>query len=226
MTAMQDGLPIADGFAAQRHHMVETHLRSRGLRDERVLAAIDRVPRHAFVPADRHSEAYADHPVIIGEQQTISQPYMVAAMLEAAQIQPDDRVLEVGTGSGYQAAVLAELAAQVFTVERFVSLAQSAEQRLRELGYGNIQVHLGDGTAGLAEAAPFNAIVVAAAAPRAPQPLLDQLAEGGRLVIPIGDREEQLLHVFRKTEHGVEDKRLFGCKFVPLLGKHGFAGTE
>lgn len=226
MTAMDDGPQIADGFAAQRHHMVEKQLRSRGLRDERVLAAMALVPRHRFIPAEYHAEAYADHPIIIGEQQTISQPYMVAAMLEAASIQPGDRVLEVGTGSGYQAALLAELAAQVFTVERFVSLAQSAESRLKELGYPNVEVHLGDGTAGLPEAAPYDVIVVAAAAPRAPQPLLDQLAEGGRLVIPLGDREEQVLYVIRKTAEGFDDRRLFGCKFVPLLGKYGFAPAD
>ena len=223
---MSDGAIIADGFAAQRLHMVETHLRSRGLRDLRVLAAMERVPRHLFVPADRHAEAYADHPVIIGEQQTISQPYMVAAMLEAAEIQPTDKVLEVGTGSGYQAVLLAELAAEVFTVERYLSLAQSAEIRLKELGYERVKVSVGDGTAGLAESAPYDVIVVAAAAPRAPQPLLDQLREGGRLVIPIGDLEEQLLHVFRKTAQGVEDHRLFGCKFVPLVGKFGFSPGE
>jgi protein-L-isoaspartate(D-aspartate) O-methyltransferase len=211
-----------DPFAAARLAMVESQLRSRGIRDKRVLAAMARVPRHEFVSSYNQEAAYEDHPILIAENQTISQPYMVASMAEAAEIQPADVVLEVGTGSGYEAAVLAELAAEVFTVERFASLAELAQKLLAHLNYANVVVSLGDGSNGLPQHAPFNAIVVAAAAPKIPPALVEQLREGGRLVIPIGNPEEQELHVVRKINGTPIVQRLFGCKFVPLVGRYGF----
>ncbi|HUQ49286.1 MAG TPA: protein-L-isoaspartate(D-aspartate) O-methyltransferase, partial [Terriglobales bacterium] len=179
--------------------MVDQQLRARGIRDPRVLAAFSRIPRHEFVNERNAAEAYADHPITIGEEQTISQPYMVASMLEHAAVQPGDVVLEIGTGSGYQTALLAELAAEVFSMERYPSLAASAQKLLAHLNYANVIVTTGDGTAGLASAAPFDAIIVSAAAPNVPQPLISQLREGGRLVIPVGSREEQYLHLVRKV---------------------------
>jgi protein-L-isoaspartate(D-aspartate) O-methyltransferase len=214
--------PESDHFAPLRHAMVETQLRSRGIRDERVLAAMERVPRHEFVASYNSETAYEDHPIEIGQQQTISQPFMVAAMAEAAEIKPADVVLEVGTGSGYQAAVLAELAAEVFTVERFATLAESAQRLLAHLNYANIVVTVGDGSNGLPQNAPFDAIVVAAAAPQIPPALVEQLREGGRLVIPIGNSEGQELHLVRKQNGLPVIQRLFGCKFVPLVGQYGF----
>jgi len=214
--------PESDPFASLRHAMVEQQLRVRGIRDERVLAAMDRVPRHEFVPTYNCEAAYEDHPIEIGQQQTISQPFMVAAMAEAAQIKPADVVLEVGTGSGYQAAVLAELAAEVFTIERFASLAETAQKLLAHLNYANIVVALGDGSNGLPQYAPYDAIVVAAAAPEIPPALVDQLREGGRLVIPIGSAEEQELFILRKQNGMPATQKLFGCKFVPLIGRFGF----
>jgi protein-L-isoaspartate(D-aspartate) O-methyltransferase len=216
------GNPESDPFASLRHAMVEQQLRVRGIRDERVLAAMERVPRHEFVPAYNNEAAYEDHPIEIGQQQTISQPFMVAAMAEAAQIKPADVVLEVGTGSGYQAAVLAELAAEVFTIERFASLADTAQALLAHLNYSNIVVALGDGSNGLPQYAPYDAIVVAAAAPEIPPALVDQLREGGRLVIPIGSAQEQELFLLRKQNGTPVTQKLFGCKFVPLVGRYGF----
>src|SRR5882724_9445699 len=216
----------SDPFVSLRHVMVETQLRSRGVRDERVLAAMERVPRHEFVPPYKSEAAYEDHPIEIGQQQTISQPFMVAAMAEAAEIKPADVVLEIGTGSGYQAAVLAELAAEVFTVERFASLAETAQKLLAHLNYANIIVALGDGSNGLPQYSPYDAIVVAAAAPQVPPALFEQLREGGRIVIPIGNAEEQELHLVRKHNGQPEIQRLFGCKFVPLIGRFGFQGQQ
>src|ERR1051326_8140833 len=174
----------AEPFANERWAMVERQLRRRGIHDERVLAAMMKVPRHEFVSRQSWGEAYADHPVAIGEQQTTSQPYMIAAMIQAAQINPEDRVLEIGAGSGYQTALLAELASQVFAVERYASLAETAQKTLERLGYRNAKIVTGDGSLGLPESAPFDAIIVSAAAPRVPQALMDQLAVGGRLLIP------------------------------------------
>jgi protein-L-isoaspartate(D-aspartate) O-methyltransferase len=211
-------------FAAERLSMVENQLRRRDIRDQRVLEAMAKVPRHEFVPAQYWPEAYADHPVPIGEQQTTSQPYIIAAMLQAAEIKPQDRVLEIGAGSGYQTALLAELAAQVFAVERHPALSANARSRLDRLGYANVTLITGDGSAGLPESAPFNAIIVAAAAPRVPPVLMDQLAPGGRLVIPVGDSEHQVLKLARKDANGaVSVHTLEGCRFVPLIGREGFA---
>lgn len=210
-----------DPYAGARRQMVEQQLIKRGIRDERVLATMERVPRHEFVPACNAGEAYADHPIVIGENQTISQPFMVASMLEHAAIMPTDVVLEVGTGSGYQTALLAELAGEVFSVERFASLAESAQRTLARLNYANVVIATGDGSLGKASAAPFDVIIVAAAAPVAPPPLVQQLREGGRLVVPVGGAEGQELYVVRKVNGSAQPQRLYGCKFVPLIGAHG-----
>jgi protein-L-isoaspartate(D-aspartate) O-methyltransferase len=211
-------------FAAERRAMVEEQLRRRGIHDERLLEAMRRVPRHEFVSAEQSPQAYADHPVVIPEQQTTSQPYIIAAMLQAAELQPKDRVLEVGAGSGYQTALLAELAAQVVAVERYSSLAESAQSRLQRFGYRNVVVVAGDGTLGWEPSAPYNAIIVSAAAPRIPPALLEQLAVAGRLIIPIGDAHAQVLHLLRKNpDSSVSRVLLEGCRFVPLIGRYGFA---
>jgi protein-L-isoaspartate(D-aspartate) O-methyltransferase len=211
-------------FAAERGTMVERQLRQRGIRDERVLAAMNKVPRHEFVSPQNWAEAYADHPIVIGEQQTTSQPYMIAAMIQAAQVKPEDSVLEIGAGSGYQTALLAELASRVFAVERYASLTETARNTLERLGYRNARVVTGDGSLGLPEAAPFDAIIVSAAAPRIPPALMEQLAIGGRLVVPVGDSEQQLLQVVQRNPDGTTRVRtLEGCRFVPLIGQQGFA---
>lgn len=204
--------------------MVEDQLRRRGIDDERLLAAMRRVPRHEFISQEKWEQAYADHPVTIPEQQTTSQPYIIAAMIQAAEIKPRDKVLEVGAGSGYQTALLAELAAQVIAVERYATLAASAQGALRRLGYRNVVVVEGDGTLGWEPAAPYDAIIVSAAAPRIPPALLEQLASEGRLVIPIGDSHQQTLQLFRKQPDGMICRTMLeGCRFVPLIGRHGFA---
>ena len=211
-------------FAAERSTMVERQLRQRGIRDERLLAAMSKVPRHEFVSQQNWGEAYADRPVAIPEHQTTSQPYMIAAMIQAAEIKAEDRVLEIGAGSGYQTALLAELASQVFAVERHASLSEAARSTLERLGYRNAKVVVGDGSLGLPEAAPFDAIIVAAAAPRIPPALAEQLASGGRLVIPIGDSDQQQLQVVHCHADGSTSVRtLEGCRFVPLIGQQGFA---
>ena len=199
-----------------------SELRALGIRDERVLAAMARVPRHVFVPPELLPFAYEDRPLPIGAGQTISQPYIVALSTQALELSPTDRVLEIGTGSGYQTAVLAELAGTVFTIERIPELSQLAQKRLLSLGYGNIRFRVGDGTKGWPEEAPFQAILVTAAAPTAPKSLVSQLAEGGRLVIPIGGRESQTLWLFRKRGRRVEREYLCPCSFVPLIGEEGW----
>ncbi len=203
--------------------MVESQLRQRGIHDERLLAAMSKVPRHEFVSQQNWNKAYADHPIPIAENQTTSQPYMIAAMLQAAQIKPEDRVLEIGAGSGYQTAVLAELASQVFAVERYASLTEAAQKVLERLGYRNARIVTGDGSLGLPESAPFDAIIVSAAAPRIPQALIEQLAVGGRLLIPVGDAEQQVLQLVQRNADGTTSlHRLEGCRFVPLIGEQGF----
>jgi protein-L-isoaspartate(D-aspartate) O-methyltransferase len=210
-------------FATERFTMVESQLRQRGIRDERLLAAMSKVPRHEFVGQQNWNEAYADHPIPIAEKQTTSQPYMIAAMIQAAEIKLEDRVLEIGAGSGYQTALLAELASQVFAVERYASLAEAAQKTLERLGYRNAKIVTGDGSLGLPEAAPFDAIIVSAAAPRIPQALMDQLAVGGRLLIPVGESEQQVLQlVQRSADGGTTVHTLEGCRFVPLIGEQGF----
>jgi len=203
--------------------MVESQLRQRGIRDERLLVAMSKVPRHEFVSQQNWHEAYADHPIPIAEKQTTSQPYMIAAMVQAAEIKSGDRVLEIGAGSGYQTAVLAELASQVFAVERYASLTETAQKTLERLGYRNAKIVTGDGSLGLPEASPFDAIIVSAAAPSIPQALVDQLALGGRLLIPIGEADQQVLQlVQRNADGGTSVRTLEGCRFVPLIGEQGF----
>jgi protein-L-isoaspartate(D-aspartate) O-methyltransferase len=211
-------------FAAERSSMVERQLRQRGIHDERLLAAMNRVPRHEFVSQQNWAQAYADHPIVIPEQQTTSQPYMIAAMIQAAQIKAEDRVLEIGAGSGYQTALLAELASQVFAVERHASLSEAARNALDRLGYRNARIVTGDGSLGFSEAAPFDAIIVSAAAPSIPPALVDQLALGGRLVVPVGDAKQQILQLVQRHPDGTTSMRtLEGCRFVPLIGQQGFA---
>jgi protein-L-isoaspartate(D-aspartate) O-methyltransferase len=210
-------------YSAARLAMVESQVRRRGIHDPRVLAAMSKVPRHEFVGTQHWDNAYGDHPLHIGEQQTTSQPYIIACMLQAAEVAPQDRVLEIGAGAGYQTALLAELAAQVFAVERHPTLAANARGTLERLGYKNINLTTGDGSLGWPEQAPFDAIIVAAAAPRVPPALVEQLSPGGRLVIPVGDSQEQALHLYRKSPDGtVAVRSLEGCRFVPLIGEQGF----
>ena len=209
-------------FDSARHVMVETQLRRRGLTDAAVLAAMDVVPRHEFVPPEFRSRAYDDVPLPIGEAQTISQPYIVAAMSAALRLTGSERVLEIGTGCGYQAAILARVAKQVFTIEYHPALAASAAARLDRLGYSNVHVHCGDGTRGLPDFAPFDAILVAAAAPSVPAPLLPQLPEGGRIIIPVGDVENQELQLIERMGNSVRTTILEPCRFVPLLGAYGW----
>jgi len=205
-----------------RHFMVETQLRQRGIANEDVLAAMSRVPRHEFVDQRYAAQAYDDNPLPIGEGQTISQPYIVALMLELLDPAPDQAILEIGTGSGYQTALLAELARHVYTIERHPALAAAAQATLQRLGYTNITMEVGDGSAGLAAYAPYDGIIVAAAAPALPQMLFHQLKEGGRLVIPIGPSDAQDLQLVRKKEGKPVISDQTGCRFVPLVGEHGY----
>jgi protein-L-isoaspartate(D-aspartate) O-methyltransferase len=209
-------------FPKARLKMVEEQIILRGIKDPRVIAAMKKVPRHLFVEEALQSQAYNDYPLPIGEKQTISQPYMVALMTEALQLKGKDKVLEIGAGSGYQTAILAEMAEKVFSIERIRSLAIKARQLLYELGYYNAEIKIFDGTFGWPEEAPFDAIIVTAGAPEIPQPLLDQLAIGGRLVIPIGDAYVQDLIRVTKTEEGVKKEDLGGCRFVKLIGRYGW----
>lgn len=205
-----------------RQEMVERQLRKRGIRDERVLAAMLAVPRHEFVPPELAGEAYTDRPLPIGHGQTISQPFMVAAMTAALELSGGERVLEIGTGSGYQAAVLSLLAREVHTVEMHEDLAVHTAESLCRLGYANVHVHVGDGTLGWPAAAPYDAIVVTAAAPDIPPPLAAQLAEGGRLVIPVGTPDEQRLVHVHKRDGALIKRELYHCRFVPLFGQYGW----
>jgi protein-L-isoaspartate(D-aspartate) O-methyltransferase len=209
-------------YAPQRAEMIEKQLRRRGIEDRPVLAAMLAVPRHEFVPEELRSRAYEDVPLPIGSGQTISQPYIVAAMTSALRLQPTDRVLEIGTGCGFQAAVLSLLAKEVFTIELRPELASAASKKLARLGYANVHVHCGDGTFGLPEFAPFDAILVAAAAPAVPEPLLAQLAEGGRIIVPVGDADNQELQLIEKHASAFSTKMTEGCRFVPLLGHHAW----
>ncbi len=203
---------------AERLRMVETQLAARDIHDAKVLAAMRRVPRHRFVPENERAYAYGDGPLPIGQGQTISQPYIVAYMTQALELQAGDRVLEVGTGSGYQAAVLAELVKEVYTIEIVPELARSAELVLMELGYTNVYVRAGDGYRGWPDKAPFDAIIVTAAPDHVPQPLVDQLAVGGRLVIPIGSWDQEMV-IITKTDKGVLQHRTIGVRFVPMTGE-------
>lgn len=211
-------------FAALRRHMAEHQLRRRGIHDEAVLAAMGAVPRELFVPPELASEAYDDGPLPIGGGQTISQPWVVAAMIQMIEPQPTDRVLEVGAGSGYAAAVLSRIVAEVVTIERLASLAEAARERITRLGYDNVTVVEGDGSLGHAPRAPYNAILVAAGAPAVPDELCRQLAIGGRLVIPVGQSRllQELVRVRRIDDSSFETERLEGVRFVPLIGAQGW----
>jgi protein-L-isoaspartate(D-aspartate) O-methyltransferase len=209
--------PIADRFALERQKMVETQLRARGIQDARVLRAMERVPRHEFVEPGYRDQAYEDHPLPINSGQTVSQPYIVALMLEILQLEPSSKVLEIGTGSGYQTAVLAEVSDNVFSVERHPQLVEEARQTLSRLGYSGLTLWVGDGAEGLPEFAPFDAIVVSAAAKQIPAPLFAQLREGGRMIIPVGPPEAQELQLVRKRDGTPLITLLDGCRFVPLV---------
>ena len=212
----------ADEFQIARKRMVDEQITNRGVLDPRLLAVMGSVPRHLFVPVDDLAWAYADGPLPIGHGQTISQPYIVALMTELLQVEPTDRVLEVGTGSGYQAAVLGQLAAEVHTLEVIPELAARAAKTLSGLGFHNIQVHAGDGSLGWQEASPYDGILVAAAAPSTPKPLLDQLANGGRLVLPVGGRGFQHLEVWERKGKDLNRQVNLAVAFVPLRGEYGW----
>lgn len=224
--------PAEDGFvgdealfAGMRREMVLRQIAARGVRDGRVLAALGRVPRHLFVPKDLEDRAYEDRPLPIGHGQTISQPYIVACMTELAAPGPEDRVLEIGTGSGYQTAVLALLAREVHTVERLPELCKTARERLAAMNMANVRTWLRDGSAGLPEHAPYDAVLVAAGAPDLPEALTAQVAEGGRIVAPVGPPESQWLVDGRKTGGVLRLRRVFECRFVPLVGILGWPGS-
>lgn len=209
-------------YNRERLRMVQEQIAWRGIDDERVLAALRHVPRHRFVPVEERAFAYADGPLPIGEGQTISQPYIVALMSQLLQLKGDETVLEIGTGSGYQAAVLSCLARQVHTIERIHFLAEQARKTLTENGFLNVHVHTGDGSNGLPEHAPFEAILVAASAPHIPEPLLEQLDDGGRLVLPVGGRGNQILQTWQRQGNHFEHQDNIPVAFVPLRGEHGW----
>jgi protein-L-isoaspartate(D-aspartate) O-methyltransferase len=209
-------------YTETRRRMVKEQIEARGVSDPRVLKAMEKVPRHLFVPEALVDQAYDDTPLAIGRHQTISQPYTVAFMTEALELKGTERMLEVGTGSGYQAAVLAELAKEVFSIERIPELAEQARERLEKLGYTNIHVTVGDGTVGLKAHAPYDGIIVTASGPELPQTFIEQLAEGGRLVIPVGERSSQNMYRVKKQRGETIKDYLGPFRFVELIGKHGY----
>ncbi len=209
-------------YESERNRMVDEQVAARGVRDQRVLAALRRVPRHEFLPEAIRGMAYGDHALPLGEGQTMSQPYMVAVMTELLNLKGTERVLEIGTGSGYQAAVLAELCEKVYTVERIKTLAEKARATLNRLGYTRVAVKIYDGTYGWKEMAPFDAIMVTAGAPDIPAPLVEQLRDDGRIVIPVGERYGQMLVKAVKTAKGMVMEKGIPCMFVPLIGNHGW----
>ena len=212
---------MTDKYSYQRRRMVQL-LENRGIRDRRVLEALQTIPRHKFVPEHVRTQAYGDHALPIGASQTISQPYIVARMSELLTVKPEHSVLEIGTGSGYQTAILARLARRVYSLERVADLAHKAIQRIRELGFDNVKIQTFDGTVGWSDVAPFDRIMVTAGSPKVPPPLLEQLRVGGRLLIPEGDRSEQVLVVYRKLRQGVRRTVEEPVVFVPLIGERGW----
>jgi len=217
---------MSHDFTIARTRMVKNQLAPRGIKDERVLQVMGKIPRHLFIEEALAGEAYNDHPVPIGEKQTISQPYIVALMTEALELEGNENSLEIGTGSGYQTAILAELSSKVYTIERIKSLLVKARKILAQLGYKNIIFNAFDGTMGWSEYAPFDAIMVTAGAPSPPKALIDQLADNGRMIIPVGDRySQELIKIVRKGE-SLEQKSLGGCRFVNLIGIHGWHDEE
>jgi protein-L-isoaspartate(D-aspartate) O-methyltransferase len=219
-----DGMNLTDRL--ERERMVEEQIAARGISDPCVLDAMKKVPRHRFVSPSRRQAAYTDRPLPIGREQTISQPYMVALMTQALELSGREKTLEIGTGSGYQTAILAELSSQVYTIERIAPLLEKAEETLSRLGYTNIRFKIFNGTEGWPEHAPYDAIIVTAGAPQVPDPLREQLAEGGRLVIPVGDRTAQELLWIKREHDTFVSKNLGGCRFVQLLGAHGWRSRE
>jgi protein-L-isoaspartate(D-aspartate) O-methyltransferase len=209
-------------FNAFRKQMVKEQLIARDITDESVLRAFLKVPRHKFIPQIERKDAYGDFPLPIGCGQTISQPYIVALMTQCLNLKGDERVLEIGTGSGYQTAILAELSKKVYTVERLEELSRTAEKKLAELDYKDIYFKISDGSLGWGENAPFDGIIVTAGSPCLPQPLLEQLAEGGRLVIPLGENSTQVLTVVEKNFGKIKSRQVCGCMFVPLVGEQGW----
>lgn len=209
-----------------RDIMVKTQLISRGIKDELVLNAMKKVPRHLFVDDSMQNKAYEDMALPIGEGQTISQPYMVAIMTELLELKGNEKVLEIGTGSGYQTAILAELAKEIYTIERFAVLANRSEERFNFLGYNNIHIRVGDGTIGWAEESPFDRILITAGCPKIPNPLIEQIAEGGLLIAPVGDRFSQQLLKVRKSKNKLLEQYHTPCVFVPLIGKHGWEAGD
>lgn len=213
-------------FEAMRKRMVEEQLIPRGISDKKILDAFRKIPRHEFMEEELWESAYGDYPLPIGDNQTISQPYMVALMTESLGFKGSEKALEIGTGSGYQLAVLAEIAKEVYSVERFRSLAERAEAILKKLGYTNTKIKVGDGTLGWEEEAPYDGIVVTAGAPGIPESLLGQLKEGGRLVIPIGGPFGQILTIVEKRGPSITTREVCGCVFVPLVGKEGWPSSR
>jgi protein-L-isoaspartate(D-aspartate) O-methyltransferase len=222
MWSHKEGAIKANDLPRTRLRMVEEQIVARGIKDLRVIAAMKKVPRHLFVEEALQSQAYSDHPLPIGDKQTISQPYMVALMTESLELTGKEKVLEIGTGSGYQTAILAECAAQVFSIERIRTLAVRARELLLRLSYSNIEVKFSDGTYGWADESLFDAIMVTAGAPEIPQPLIDQLKVGGKMAIPVGDTFVQDLIRITKTEEGFKKEDFGGCRFVRLIGKYGW----
>jgi protein-L-isoaspartate(D-aspartate) O-methyltransferase len=215
-----------DDLRRAREIMVESQIKTRGVVDRRVLDALRKVPRHEFVQENHQSEAYEDHPLPIGSGQTISQPFIVALMTEQLALKGDEKVLEIGTGSGYQAAILAALAREVHSVERVPELAEEARQNLNRLGVNNVAVHVGDGTLGWPQEAPYDAIIITAGTPTMPEGLADQLSVGGRLVAPVGSRWRQMLELWTKQDGGIEKEEVLPVVFVPLIGEKGWDDGE
>jgi protein-L-isoaspartate(D-aspartate) O-methyltransferase len=210
-------------YERKRHEMVRQQIEARGITDSNVLAALRKVPRHLFVGEALRDQAYGDFPLPIGEQQTISQPYIVAEMTQALELTQNDRVLEIGTGSGYQAAILAQIVYRIYTLERIRTLFVQARKLLDKLNFHNIVMRCADGTKGWKDESPFNAIMVTAGAPTIPEVLIEQLAEGGRLVVPVGDQHSQDLIKITKDQGEIHQTNLGGCRFVKLVGEHGWA---